>query len=541
MKEYYLPIQSTSLAHYFGNAIIKPAKYYNNKPHDIQDKCRDFLLFTDKIGTTETDCCLEVVLTEDESKKLIDIQGGWFLYDKPLPITRIKKILFADIAQKEITISNIRLSTAYVPDSLVDIKVFENNPSNFIKYPTNCGIKDCTSNLNKFDKCLGALALMKTAGDSYMNYSENYIATLSFFNLLIKKQINNVNKEFRDSYQGIFYNSKGFEKILPYLNNSIDEQCLYEIASQNKQEIKKDKITRIINLDSISDTWTYTIAVLNTYGVGDESKKKRIDGQITSHFSELKKGKAEGVALCYGYNRGYSAFAKDYGFDNKVSYKYKMESQLDYYTIESVYQYVFNAVISSNFDYLDIWCPKKQNNLSISKTDYMILDEVIIGKKKIRKSWDELWNGIVQSIKERFPKSSDPFTKFFLSSIKEEIMAVIKEEQEENNSLWVKLNEKEKVIDNLKAELVQKTNEIAKITQKQSIFKDEFVSIPRFAEPEVKFGDELNEKNLNKKKKDELIRLAKEQGFNVPKNTNKKDIIELILKQNLSQQPKLNL
>ena len=95
MKTFFFPIKSPSLAHYFGTAIIKPAKYFSNKPFDIQDRFKDFLLLTTKLGTKETDCCLEIVLTDDEIKELIDVNGGWFLFDsKPLPITRIKKIYF---------------------------------------------------------------------------------------------------------------------------------------------------------------------------------------------------------------------------------------------------------------------------------------------------------------------------------------------------------------------------------------------------------------------------------------------------------------
>ena len=78
MNTLYFPIYSTSLAHYFGSAIIKPAKYFTNKPHDIQDRYNQFLLFTNKFGTTETDCCLEIVLTDDETTGLIDVKNGWF-------------------------------------------------------------------------------------------------------------------------------------------------------------------------------------------------------------------------------------------------------------------------------------------------------------------------------------------------------------------------------------------------------------------------------------------------------------------------------
>ena len=190
MKTFYFPIQSSSLAHYFGSAIIKPAKYFTNKPHDIQDTYNQFLLFTTKFGTTETDCCLEIVLTNDETNVLIDVKNGWFLFDeKPLPITRIKKIYFSDREKLNITITNIKMSTAYVPEMLVELHRFDDNSSASIQLPPECNGVDQEDNIVRFDKYLGALALMKTVGEPYMNYSPNYISTLSLFNSLINEQL----------------------------------------------------------------------------------------------------------------------------------------------------------------------------------------------------------------------------------------------------------------------------------------------------------------------------------------------------------------
>ena len=153
MKTLFFPIQSSSLAHYYGSALIKPAKYFANKPHDIQDKYDNFLLFTNKFGTTESDCCLEVVLTDDETKVLIDVKDGWFLFDeKPLPITRVKKIYFPDKEKQEITITNIRMSTAYIPDSLVGLHSFDNNSSASIQVPSDCNGVDQNDNIVIFDK-----------------------------------------------------------------------------------------------------------------------------------------------------------------------------------------------------------------------------------------------------------------------------------------------------------------------------------------------------------------------------------------------------
>ena len=527
MKTFYFPIQSTSLAHYFGAAIIKPAKYFTNKPHDIQDEYNEFLLFTTSVGTTETDCCLEIALADDEENGLINVNGGWFLYDvNPLPISRIVKILFSDPEKRDKRITDIRISTAYVPERLVEIREFDRNPTSNIKLPANFYGVEKKEQIIKYDRFLGALALMKTVGEAYMNYSPNYISTLSFFNNYIEEQLNKVVKRgIKKSYQGLFDNSKGFEHVLPYLESQIDEQTLYKIAEKNKQEIKKDKVTKIIDIDSLTDTWTYTIAILYTYGVGEEARRKKIDGLIQSHFSGIKKEKAEGVALCYGYNRGYSAFSKDYVIDESgecVSYKYKLESQLDYYTIESVYQYVFNGVVSRIFPYLDKWCPQNTNRKSQRKTDYLILDEVIIGKRRARAFSEEWWKELYPMFNKEFGRLTQEIFRF-LQEICSDIKDDIEDEQKELISQYEnKLNECKKKIDDLTKQLKQKTEE--------NISLQHQLKNPTKSVVETSIKDNKKE-NLRSLKVDELRELAKQRGLKVPSKPKKEELIQLFTNQ----------
>lgn len=521
MKSYYFPIQSTSLAHYFATAIIKPAKYFDNKIADIQDRYNDCLLLTTKFGTTETDCCLELVLADDEINGLIDAKEGWFLFDeKPLPITRIKKIYFSDREIQNITITNIKMSSAYIPDSLIEFHEFDDNPTEKINIPSDYYGIDQEEKIWRFDRFLGALALMKTVRDSYMNFSPNYIITLSFFNSLIKEQISKISiHDFKGSYQGLFTRAKGFNEILPYLSQSINEDVLLKVALKNKQQIKKDKITHIIDINGFDDTWTYTLAILNNYGVGDEVRRKKIDGLIISHFSEIKKEKAEGVALCYGYNRGYSAFAKDYGIDEKVSFKYKLESQLDYYTIESVYQYVFNGVVSRLFPYLDEWCPKKANHKPLRKTDYLILDEVIIGKRKAKCFSEEWWKELYPTFNKEFGCLAQEIFHFF-QEISSDIKDEIEDEQKELVSQYEnKQNDYKKNIDDLKKQLEQKTEENISL---QHQLKNSTMSV---VETSIK---DNKKDNLRSLKVCELKELAKQKGLKVPNGSKKDDIIKLL-------------
>ena len=486
MNTYYFPINSSSLAHYFGGACIKAAKYFNNKPQDIQDRYKEFLLLTDKKGSKATDCCLELVLLKDEIDDLIDAKNGWYLLDtKPLPITRIKKIYFSNREQLVNTITNIRMSTAFVPDFLLDVRTFDENPVD-VQIPTDCKGIDQTNKINQYDRFLGALALMRLSHEPYMNYSNNYFATLAFFNHIIDNHIKSIeNLSFNNAFQGIFNNSKGFEKVLPYLKHNIDENALNKIAKENNQIIKKDKITRIIDVESITDTWTYPIAILNAYGVGDESRKMRIDGLIQSHFKSLKDGKQEGVALCYGYNRGYSAFTKSYG---DVEFKYKLESQLDYYTIESVYQYVFNDKVSSDFSYLDGWCPKLQPQNPCRSTEYIILDELIIGKKKAKVFSQEWWNGFFQK-HETFGVLSEQIWKFVKPIIEKDVYTDVKEEfQDELNKKISLCRKTQEELDITRKEL-EKSKETVRQLQQELKMANSDLTYKNFGRPSEKETD----------------------------------------------------
>lgn len=543
MKTFFFPINSFSLAHYFGGACIKAAKYFNNKPQDIQDRYKEFLLLTEKKGTKEADCCLELVLTEDEINDLIDAKNGWYLLDtKPLPITRIVRILFSDKEQMVNTITNIRMSTAFVPNFLLDVCTFDKNPVD-VQVPTDCQCVEQTNKIKQFDSFLGALAMMRLAHEPYMNYSPNYFATLSFFNHIIDNLIkSNESLSLNNAFQGIFNNSKGFEKVLPYLKHNVDENALNKIAQENNQVIKKDRITRIIDVESITDTWTYTIAILNAYGVGDESRKMRIDGLIQSHFTSLKDGKQEGVALCYGFNRGYSAFTKSYG---EVEFKYKMESQLDYYTIESVFQYVFNDKVSSDFSYLDSWCPRLQPKHPSRSTDYVILDELIIGKKKAKVFSQEWWNVFFQKFEKAFGVLSKPIAEFVKPLIEKEMYADIKEELQD--SFQDELDKKDSLCQKKQEELditrkeLEESNETIRQLQKKlettnlnKTYQNSEQSAYKGAVAEPTIIDGQNE-DLNESLKRAALRYKdatlEELKKNVKKATYKSKLGEILLNQ----------
>jgi hypothetical protein len=534
-QKYYLPINSTSLAHYFGSASIKPSKYFDNKQEDLQDKFNDFLLVTTHFGTTQTDCCLELVFTKQETADLIDIKDGFYLYEKPLPITRVRKIYFASKERKEQTITNINMSTAFVPDELVEIvKKFDSVQPDKVEKPQDIHIEQHSEQLKRFDGFLGGLALMRLAGEDYMNYSENYFATLSLFNSAIYRDLEYAKINIDSRYRGAFTGDKSFQTIIPYLNKTIDETDINNIAQEEKQTVKKDKITRIIDLNSL-DKWTYTVAVLNTYGVGNESKKKRIDELILSNFkSDIKPGKSEGIALCYGINRGYSAFSNKYSLGkNEKVVKFQLNSQLDYYTIESLYQYVFNNTTPDELPYLKDWCPKQKWSKISKKTDYKILDVVVVGKKKAKVSSLEYLENLLLQF---FQKDSASLFRGLLEKVREIIYNDAKDEIVDDYENQIA--QKQAEIDNLKAEQEKLLQESQKTIPAKEYKPQEEQPVATVAEPQTLYLPKQDvdikniiEQTLKYKEKNQtmLKNEAKEKGIAIPKGMKQDDIIVLLM------------
>lgn len=462
------------------------------------------MLLSTELGTKEADCCIELIVTKAEESLLVPCGKGFYLLSIPLPISRVKKIYFQDQRQLELTLSNINLSAAFVPHSLAAVTRFSNAKYEGSHFDNKTVNKDYSHQIELFDRILGALALMKTAKEPFMNYSENYASTLSFFNALIKDDLERQGRQINDKYFGLFSRSGSFIKFIPYLEKKISKEDLDQIAADNKQRIERS-FTKAISFDKLSGM-TYTFAILQSYGVGGEAAPKKIDSLISSNFEEIKDGKAEGIALCYGYNRGYSIFSNSYGTEEtkRQTVKYRLDSQLDYYTIESVYQFAFysnNA--SARFPYIDEWCPKK-NQRPKRKTDYLVLDTAFIGKKKPSVFSKEYLLGFLAEIKT-FDFINTPIGSLvedihnrIVNDTKEEIEDASESRIAEAEAKWTsKLNEAQAIIDSLKREITSQDGIISDLQKQSENLLSEIERLksttPLLQKSEGKYGLETND------------------------------------------------
>jgi hypothetical protein len=231
------------------------------------------------LGNKNADCCLEIVLTNNEEKLLQPCGNDFRLFPIPLPISRVKKIYFKDQRQLNQTLSNINLSAAFVPSSLAEVvNRFSTVQFNKDKITDEIIDKDYSNKVKLFDRVLGALALMKTAREPYMNYSESYASTLSFFNTRVKEDLDKQRQQISEKFFGLFTRSGKFANAIQYLEKKLTREDVDAIAAEYKQTVERS-FTGLINFEKLSGM-TYAFAILQFYGVGAEAASKKIDSLI---------------------------------------------------------------------------------------------------------------------------------------------------------------------------------------------------------------------------------------------------------------------
>lgn len=543
MKTYYYPISSTSLASIFGRACILPASLYKNRLSDIQSKFENFILLTDHFGCMDSDCCLQVVLSSDEEKTLVDIKKGFYLYESALPVSRIKRIYFESVAQSQRTISNINLSTAFIPNALVDSNnnTFDDVNTNGVEVPEIIVplLEKIEKSYEKFNRILGAMALMKTAHEDGCNYSAHYIDLLSKFNTHIASQktmISDVDTKFH----------KVFDNHPTFLDHVVDYATLENEALEKKQFISKGKVTKVIDPSNLENS-VYLCYVLYNYGVGEEARRYKIDELILNNFTSLKQGYQESCALYYGYNRGYASFSNQYRKDGKTeNVKYQLNSLLDYYTIESIYRYAFYNTISSELDLFNSWV--RPIPLKKAKTgEYQILDTIICDKKKAILFSEEWWKNCLACFlpKDKVNFLGYDFSSLIIENILKPFADLVKEEiscEYEETIQAIKDTDDTEIL-RLKKEL-NKCKEQLFLKDKEIAVQENTVtsSLQTNNQENTCFNEEEYAKKIielcNLKSK-ELKELAKQYGCKVGRQSKTEDLIIYILRAEKRQDSKL--
>jgi len=400
MEKIYLPIASVNLGHYFNRGCICPARYISNRNEDIQNKFENSLLLSQKKFTSESNCSLEIILTKEELHSVKTVTNNFSLANIVLPISRVKSIFFTTNEQKDKTIWNITDGAAFIPDEIVHVDssndFADTKEIYLVEHKSNN--EDWQNKIDLFNRLLGGFAFMKLGGESWMNYSKNYFYTLSLINKLIKEQVKETSINFDNNYQWAILKNNKFKELRSSIYSKINYQTVENFA-------KEDRINLVKRLGNIqlneikSDSTTYLIAILASYGEG--TRKKNDDFISDFNKNLFPENRKEGISLIFGINKGYKSFRNEYKTSNfKVDVKFRLNSQLDYYTIESIYQFIFNNKTENySFYYLDNWCPRFNDEVKTKGYEYYkILDKTIIYKKKVQIGSLEYLQELYQSI-----------------------------------------------------------------------------------------------------------------------------------------------
>jgi len=488
---YYLSIRSTSLAHYIGKALLLPSRFYKNRPDDIQTIEADYLILSKVKFLKNSNCSVEIILNNQELEYLKETSDkNIFFYTRPIPISRIKKIFFIEEVQKLKTIDNIQRGVGFIPEELIEIANDENVDPDIETYSYKYN-QELVRKIKLYDQILGGLAFVRHGLEG--NYSNNYFSILSHFNILIAKDFEKAGHNIDHKYDGSFTgNGKFWEKLYNLIYDDIvDNDVLLFSENENINIVKSNGIWQYEAIEK--NTIPYILAILNTYGEDSRRRKKTKDYISDCKKGKIIKGKQEGIDLIYGINNGYSVFYNKY--DTKLV-KYKMDSLLDYYTIESIFQYTINNnKNNAQFEYIDILGIEKDISLNKYYETYTILDEIIITDK------ETIIGKIKKWINDIFFSDLDKYIEYIFNEIIK-LKKKIREYEKQNKIIESKYtDEKDKNI-----RLTNKLN----------------------ASMEDKDQEEMIERifDLIVKKTPELKAIAKENGV---KFTNKNDTIKAIL------------
>ena len=373
---YYLSIQSTSLAHYMSKALILPSRFYKNRPIDIQDTLNDYLILSKEKFINKSNCSIELILTNKEIE-FIENKKDIFLYPKPIPTSRIKKIYFIDEIQKLKTIDSITSGTAYVPENLVSVIVEKNYICNINEIIKNKNFKysnQLEADIKTYNQILGGVAFVRYTTEG--EYSKNYFSILSHFNSYIINDYIEKKNIFK-GYDGAFtYIGKVWDKLSPLIYKNISEDDVERYAKEENISIEKSNgIFKYELLDENSiKSLTYKLAILSIYGENSTKRKAISDLIYACKSGKIPKDKIEGISLIFGINNSYSSF--DNHYDKKIV-KFKMDSLLDYYTIESIFQYTINnKKENTQFKYIDKIFSTEKINSSVTKNILLDFDKI---------------------------------------------------------------------------------------------------------------------------------------------------------------------
>ncbi len=379
-ERYLLQINRIKLQDYVQHGIIAPDKYLGDElERDIQTRNSDFLVMSSGYfeELNEQQLLVELILTQEELAQLHKINDCSFL-SVLLPITRIKKIYAYDIDVISYILINLTNSEkGYLQRERFDVFwkdeeiLFEKKL--YSPLDKNISIDDFSEKLISFDKRMGMVAFMKNTNiyysddrDVISNYSEHYFEALSFL-------ISNMLESNGFKQLDILNKNQKFKTLL-FSDTQMKKEFIEDIAKDIKDDMKlQETFLQLLTPNGIRKTLSlllqfgengllyYLIGLVYYFRQKDSNKKDNFKIDIKSLIPYEN---AEISLAILGLYLGYSnirseelfelknkSFKKIFG--DKFHMKFRMDSKLDYITIESLFNYSFYNKKGYEFEYLE--------------------------------------------------------------------------------------------------------------------------------------------------------------------------------------------
>lgn len=385
-----LQIHRIKLQDYIQSALIAPDKYLGDEVEkDIQSKNPDFLVLSDGYfkELDEHQILLELILTDEEKEKLIKVDDIYYM-DFPLPITRIKKIYVQDEDIKKHIIINVDNSEkGFSPERLFDtfskddVKLFEKK--DYSELSKTITKSDFIYEITLFNKRLGMFSFMKNTNIYYSNdtgiisnYSNNYLLTLKDYlsKDKDKSELLNILKENNDFKVFLYTNNQMDKEFIETVYNKIEDMEIKEIFSK---VLEPNNILKTLPLLLEKEVYVYYFICLVYYFRQKDSNKKDNFKQEIKNL--IPKEIAETALAILGIYFGYKILRANEKielndeiykeiFGSLLNIKFKLDSKLDYITIESLYQRSFQMKSELSFEYFE-YPESKNDNIDFKDSD----------------------------------------------------------------------------------------------------------------------------------------------------------------------------
>lgn len=410
-RSFFVQINANTLPHYIVGGCIRPAFLIERRERDIQSMFSNHILLCNKKWSSNNDCSIEVLLTDLEVNLLHKLSDDYSLFESIIPISRILGVYFTEHEKSETIIWNLENGAGFLPKYLLFVNSKTENESSNDVLPNiqieNKDLHKIQQSYNRFNRVMGGFAFMKTAmydlKDTRINFPLNYIATIGFYNDFIRAESEKIGLKKPHFIFEILSNNT---EISNYIGKEISDDIISRSAKKEKIRIE-DKFGSF-KIDSIpDDTLTFKLAILNTFG---KSKSKSIEDLLSTIFEDLEYSRREEIALIYGLNTGYEALRNFYKLkERNFIVKFELESKIDYYIIESIFNYSFRNKKSEKFDFIerDIKIPfRKQEIVNSDYLHYQFLDTLaVIKRKDYIESLELIVESIIKEIAQWLPKN----------------------------------------------------------------------------------------------------------------------------------------